>query len=323
MKFGAPEEREVLSRWNSCHGAYYRIHDALLRWNLEKQEFLSYKTAQLGEVSVLYCVASEYGRKKGIPESSLWLSLWSEVPPSHEAEFLRSVEQLAAREGKTRIVFGGEEFHFIPGIPCEREVDRRLVEACRGEKYTLDEVVDFVGDLGSAAVSLVVDESRSRAEAHGWEFLPVSGSGEKEALRRFLEAEFPGRWTREFIYWQEQSPARAQWCVLREKGKILGFARVASRGGKRDFWEGWNPGALRLPLGARYSADDACLGPIGVSREQRGRGAGRVLLGLALQKLRDFDAVRVCIDWTNAYKYYAPLQFGVVRRYCSAWRKLR
>jgi hypothetical protein len=80
------------------------------------------------------------------------------------------------------------------------------------------------------------------------------------------------------------------------------------------------PGALRFPLaaGSVDSPFDASLGPIGISSSERGRGAGKVLLGLSLQLLLDKNAERLCIDWTNAYNYYKPLGLQVVRRYRSA-----
>jgi hypothetical protein len=80
------------------------------------------------------------------------------------------------------------------------------------------------------------------------------------------------------------------------------------------------PGALRFPLasGSVDSALDASLGPIGISASERGKGAGKVLLGLSLQLLLDKNAERLCIDWTNAYNYYKPLGLQVVRRYRSA-----
>lgn len=325
MNFEASLEREVLSRWNHCHGAHYQIHDALLRWNLEQQDFLAYRTGRAAGVPFMYAVASEAGVAAGIPNSTLWVSLWGELIPQKEAEFLGGCEDVAKRESKTRIVFGGEEFHFLPGIPQENATELSLIEACRRKGFATEEVVDFVGDLQSAPVSALVMESVSRAKTHGWALNEISDLPSQEALRSFLEAEFPGRWVREFQFWERSREKRALWLDLREGQKMIGFARVALRGRELPLMERWTPGAMKLPLREnepKYAAQDSCLGPIGVARSERSRGAGGVLLGLALEKLRSIDAERVCIDWTNAYKYYAPLQFRVVRRYCSVWGKL-
>jgi hypothetical protein len=80
------------------------------------------------------------------------------------------------------------------------------------------------------------------------------------------------------------------------------------------------PGALRFPLvaGGVDQSTDACLGPIGIAAAGRGSGAGKILLGLSLQLLLAKNAERVCIDWTNAYNYYKPLNLPAVRKYWSA-----
>ncbi|MBW7416523.1 hypothetical protein J9A19_25120, partial [Escherichia coli] len=76
-------------------------------------------------------------------------------------------------------------------------------------------------------------------------------------------------------------------------------------------------GAMRLPLaaGAARADTDSCLGPIGISKDERGRGAGKILLGLSLHELSLQSAEPTCIDWTNAYNYYTPLGFEIVRRF--------
>ena len=105
---------------------------------------------------------------------------------------------------------------------------------------------------------------------------------------------------------------------------MVGFSRLAKRGRVPRLSEGWTPGAMRLPLSPEAVArdTDSCLGPIGISASERGRGAGKILLGLSLHELSLQRAELTCIDWTNAYNYYTPLGFSVARRYLSFWKEL-
>ena len=141
----------------------------------------------------------------------------------------------------------------------------------------------------------------------------------QEDLSAFLRENFAGRWEREFRFWAARADAGAAfWNLLRDgSGQVLGFSRLGVRGGVRGEWL---PGALRLPLAEEgLKSTDACLGPIGLAAAARGRGAGKVLLGLSLQLLLGRGAERVCIDWTNAYNYYKPLGLPVVRSFRSVW----
>jgi GNAT superfamily N-acetyltransferase len=158
------------------------------------------------------------------------------------------------------------------------------------------------------------------AVAEGWRLTTAISAHEKAELGEFLRQHFSGRWEREFRFWLSlKDKNSAFWNSLRAKDdSIAGFARLATRGEALA----WCPGALRFPLfpGSRDELTDACLGPIGVADHLRGKGVGKVLLGLSLELLFEKESERLCIDWTNAYNYYKPLGLPAVRSYVSAWK---
>ena len=313
---------EVLMQWNRCHGPSFQISESDLRWNLREQDHVHYRTEKLGGVPVIYALASDRGLAAGLAGGNLWLSLWGEVASGQENEFARALVALAAREGKSRIATAGDEFHFLPGVP---EGDETLITGLKSQGFEGVVAADFCGDIRSAAVTSYISEAHLLAAEKKWRFTPVETAAEFREAETFLAKEFPGRWLREFQFWKSrQDTGRGFWSVLRdESGVVLGFARMAVRGRIENLDQGWNPGALRLPLRAGLSRDatDSCLGPIGVAASLRGQGAGRVLLGFTLETLKDHNAGPICIDWTDAFKYYYPLQFEVVRKYWTAWRK--
>ena len=332
MKALGPESNEwkVLVRdWNQRRGPHLQIRESDWLWNLAEQSLVSYSWALLAGVPAILAHASESGLKAGLSAKSLWLSLWGEVSDASRAEFLSSLESLSSSLGKSRVSFGGDEFHFVPGVPVENASDAALVQDLKRAGFQTAEVCDFVGriDRGESAdaVAEYITEALEIARRERIELRPALTNVDQSTLGDFLRTEFPGRWSREYEFWIARDDAeRASWSALIKNSAIVGFARTAIRSRHRPDGSGWTPGALRLPLGdERESAwleHDSCLGPIGVALSQRGQGTGRVLLGLVLDSLKRGHANRTCIDWTDALKYYRPLKFTIVRQYCSAWR---
>lgn len=316
----------ALHSWNRCHGAFYRAAEADLRWNLEEQSLLAYRAEELAGVPVIVGEATPEGAALGILEKGIWVSLFGEVGAGTEAAFTAAAEELAARCGKARVALGSDEFHFLPGVPADEPAGARLAEACKARGWKSADCADYVGSPAGAACAAYVAATREDAGRRGWTLRLVENGGDRDELTAFLQREFPGRWLREWKFQLARSDTgRTFWNLLRdETGKVLGFSRLAKRGRLPDPARGWTPGAMRLPLSpeAGVCDTDSCLGPIGISASERGRGAGKILLGLSLHELSLQGAELTCIDWTNAYNYYTPLGFSIVRRYLTVWKEL-
>ena len=326
MKNDGKMGSELLQSWNTCHGAFYQVKDSDLQWNMSEQALVSYSLADVSGVPVLLAEATPEGVQWGILEKGLWVSLFGEIPQGRETDFVRGTEDLARERKKGRIAIGSDEFHFLPGIPSDDPVGVSLISAFDARSFSKAECVDYVGELRGPQCSAYVESSRIEAKKRNWRLVWVKTNEERKELTDFLMREFPGRWSREWKIWQARADvARAFWCLLYdEKSRVLGFSRLAVRGRLPDSGQGWVPGAMRLPLNpaAGWGNTDSCLGPIGISAQERGRGAGKILLGLSLYELCLQGANRTCIDWTNAYNYYTPLGFEIVRRYFTVWKEL-
>jgi len=313
---------EVLEAWNRCHGAFYQADENDLRWNLERQQLVRYWREDLAGIPVLLAEAAPEGARQGVLAHALWISLYGEV--RNGASFVAAAEEFARRSGKKRLAIGSDEFHFLPGVPVD---DVSLAAACKAGGYTIADNADFMGSVDNPRSRAYIAEARKDLEARGWEFHGLRDARDREEMDAFLLREFKGRWHREWRMWveNEEDCARAFWHLLRdEHGKVLGFSRLAKRGRFAIPAAGWTPGAMRLPLaaGVPRSDTDSCLGPIGISKDERGRGAGKILLGLSLHELSLQSAKLTCIDWTNAYNYYTPLGFEIVRRFHCLWKEL-
>lgn len=315
----------VVTEWNQCHGAFYAVHEADLRWNLLEQDWLEYRVEDFEGVPVLLALPTNAGIAAGISGKTLWLSLHGEVPAGKEPEFINAFLRSAKHAGKTRVQVGGEEFHFVAGVPIDEPNGARLAAAFAAQGFTFAEAADFGGVLSGDKISSYIAQAREAAEKIGCTLVMAHGEEDFHLLAEFLLKEFPGRWEREFRCWKSRADTRrAFWNLLRDdNGRLLGFSRLALRGNIPLLESGWTPGAIRLPLddvspGRHYA--DSCLGPIGISATERGRGTGKILLGLSLQLLLLNKADRVCIDWTNAYNYYTPLGVRFLRKFHSTWK---
>lgn len=317
--------KNVVMQWNRSHGPFLQIRECDIEWNLDKQDLLHYRVETIDATPALIATATDKGVAFGLTARSLWVSLWGEIARGREAAFVDSLMASAARLGKTRIAMGADEFHFLPGVPIE-ESTLKLIEALRDSGFHITEECDFVGPAKNRNIIEAVSQARAVADRDDWKFALVDSASERERLIDFMSREFAGRWTRECKFWLERSDLeRAFWATLsRGSGPVIGFARMAVRGREPNLAGGWAPGALRLPLGNApthaFLAGDGCLGPIGVAASERGKGAGKLLLGLVLGHLLQAGTERIAIDWTDAIKYYSPLNLAIVRRYATAWK---
>lgn len=319
----AEDARVLLEDWNRCHGAFYQVEESDLRWNLTAQDWVHYAVRTIADVPVLTATATAAGEAAGISAKTLWLSLYGEIPSRRQENFIHELIALARLQGKTRVTLGGDEFHFLSGVPSDESAGESFVRALAAAGFSGAEAVDFVGPLRGAMMDSYIGEAESGGQAAGLSLTEV-GPERESALAEFLVREFPGRWEREFRFWKNRpDTGRAFWNLLQDSGgKAVGFSRLAFRGRIPDLQQGWNPGALKLPLGKARSYADSCLGPIGISASERGRGAGKILLGLSLKKLRQIGAEDLCIDWTHAYNYYTPLGVRVSRKFHSMWKDI-
>lgn len=315
--------KALLDKWNSSRGPQFKIRETDLLWNLKQQNLVDYHLQELAGIPCILGTASEAGVSRGLASENLWMNLWGPVPKNQAKDFISAYLSTSKKLGKSKIFFGADEFHFLPGIPIENKEDLAFLETARALGFETSEVADFTGPLSLPQVIQFTQESVALALENDLCLKTVESPAEKLELDRFLLSEFPGRWHREFLFWKERKDTHRSWWMnlYQNKTEHIGFARLSHRD-RSESLQAWTPGALRLPIEEidSWNKSDGSLGPIGVAKSQRGKGAGKVLLGLVLQALRQNKVDRICIDWTNAFKYYEPLGFNRSRNFFSSWR---
>jgi hypothetical protein len=307
--------QSLLKIWNDTQPPAYTLRAYDLQWNLQQQNFLQYEMKSFAGTPVLIGYATKAGEAHGINGTTLHVCLWG---PTESEDFVLAAEEFATSRQFKKLVFAGDEFHFFPGIPSHQT---KLISQIQKHNYTVTEVADLVGNIHQREVDSFIQSLPLDKHVLN----PVINQVERLKLISFLKQEFPGRWLREFLMWdQREDTQRALWFSYYDQLQVIGFARLGVRSLLLPQEKGWTMGALRLPLNleAQFYDSDGCLGPIGVAKSARGKGAGKILLGLALQELKRKNAKQICIDWTDAFKYYQEIQFQRFRNYITAWKHL-
>ena len=207
--------------------------------------------------------------------------------------------------GFGRVSYGGDPAHFFPGAP---EDDVALGRALETAGFRPGKAVyDVLGDLRHYRLPDGMDRLLQDAQAT----FGACDASDAQALQRFIDDHFPGRWAYETRQRLEIEPTPADILILRRGAEVIGFCHAYHRGSRRI-----GPSiSWRQAIGDHYGG----LGPLGVAPAFRGRGLGFALLALAVEHLRGLGAEYVVIDWTTLVDFYRRLGFHVWRTYRS-WR---
>jgi GNAT superfamily N-acetyltransferase len=211
------------------------------------------------------------------------------------------------------LIVGADRRHFFPGVPVEGgpvgEAGSKGLAAFLEKRGYHPEALEH-DLLGPALAGLSPDGVELLPPGGGFSFAHGEGS-HRGAGEAFFKANFPGRWTSEFLDFLDsgQDPHDLILLLGAEGKEVLGFCRISL--GEH----GWlQPGLYwRSLLPGRTGA----LGPIGVDGSQRGKGLGLALLRRGLQELGARGAGQVVIDWTDQLGFYAPLGFRIWKSYRS------
>lgn len=216
--------------------------------------------------------------------------------PSSMVDLMNGAKRCLRDRGVAALHFGTDTAHLFPGCPTDFPAlhDFLIIEGFSegGEAH------DMERDL--------IDYESKYPVPDGFDLRPI-GTGDVAELNEFLIREFPGRWHYDVMRKIDAEGSPDTVFGLFQGGSCEGFALIQHDGCKDPIG-----GAVwRNDLGPLWCS----LGPIGVSKGIRGRGAGGALLGKALEHLRDQGYRRCIIDWTGLVDFYGAHGFEVARTY--------
>ncbi|MBI1297427.1 GNAT family N-acetyltransferase [bacterium] len=213
------------------------------------------------------------------------------------ASLLAWAEAWLAAQECTQIRIGASLRPFAPGVPIELGT------------------VDFFTAHGYApqGSGIVWDVARNLADytpPPGLDNLPCAvrpaQPNDKVALLSFLQREFPGRWTFEFLEILANGGRISDYMILWTEDGVDGACRLTF---EDSVWpiERFYPYHLPRPWGQ--------LGSIGISAAKRGRNFGLALLDAGLRRLHNNGVNGCVIDWTTLLDFYAKCGFEPYRSY--------
>ena len=199
--------------------------------------------------------------------------------------------------GAETVEAGGGMFYLWAGVPEDLAGALEFTEAIGFD------LANQSWDLRGNVTDLRIDAATTTSLAAAGAAVAPATSADRAALLAFLFGEFGGEWWHETRWFLDEGGDPADLLLMRNSsGRIIGIARIhgpATRPiGPPHFWA------------ARRPPQSGGLGPIGVASELRGRGLGRALLVVALDRLRTRGTVDVVIDFTSLLGYYGPHGFA-------------
>lgn len=297
----------LVNIWNAACGPDLAINLRLAEYNTQ----LATGAIQAGQVAFIADEAVGIVLASALASDPLtsppqvgWIDSIAVEPKSQRRgigrDLLTWAEGWLRERGCSRARLGGSLRPFVPGLPVELAKNAYFEKA----EYTKDRSVwDVARDLSKYPITRGDDLPN----------LHPAQPTDAESLLEFLRREFPGRWRFEFEEFQRAPGQMCDYFLLSTHRGIDGFARLTFEGSERPI-ERYYLQRLPRPWGQ--------LGPIGVSKDLRGRGLGRALLDGALNYLRE-RGVRGClIDWTDLVDLYTKFGFAPYREYAVLRKEL-
>lgn len=296
--------------WNQSYPSRYRVDDQAIIQSLSSPTTILDKIVvdqDLGQVLAI--------KKSGTPDlfagqdhTRGHVALFASVGSADPISLIQEACDIAREAGLSKLVFGMDPDHLLPGVPEEMvhwlsalesigfvEIGRCFdLERDLGDYEVPDECLDALGNVDGKVYPCDV--------------------GDIPGLDQFFLNEFPGRWRHDVMRKIVEDDEADKVYLLIVNGAIEGFAMTQRQGCVRPI-SGAN---WRLELGSNWGA----LGPIGISKNVRGKGLGNALLGYALLGLKQAGARQTIIDWTTLGDFYGHHGFSISRRYIQFSKSL-
>lgn len=305
---GAPlPDREILELWNASFGPEFQLGEAL--WQQNTRHDPSFQPADL------ILARDDAGKLAGFAQAKIFRDTVNypgedlekiverghiaaiAVLPAYRRQglgqaLLIEAEAYLHENGATHF-YAGENFrHYFPGVP------RNSPEALgffQSSGYTPGNTdVDLDGPLRPDVFEPAITSARDVTFRQGQ-------PGDETALLDFLKRVFPGRWhydTR--LYLEQGGLIEDVSLVFDSTGTVQGFLLSYRPGGKII-----GPGRFWL----NDKSDWGGIGPLGLSQEMRGLGAGLGIVGAGMRHLHEHGLKFARIDWTSLIAFYGRLGF--------------
>lgn len=304
------DTQTLVEIWNAACGPNFAITSRLIDYNTRPPTgaVQAGQIAMIDNQSVGFVLATALPNDpQTSPPQVGWIDaiavLGNQQKRGIGSTLLTWAEEWLRTQGCTRVRLGGGLRPFTPGYPTA--LNNPVFFQKRGyvSRAESPHVWDVARDLIDYTSALPVIDATIRP----------AQPGDENAIADFLAREFPGRWRYEFQQFLKEHGRMSDYILLLSARGVDGFARVTLEDSERPI-ERFFMQRLPKPWGQ--------LGPIGVSKDTRGKGCGGALLDAGLRYLRG-QGVRGCvIDWTDLIDFYGKFGFKLYCQYVILTKSL-
>lgn len=237
-----------------------------------------------GWISLFY-VSRKY-RKNGIGSKLLNLS-----------------EEKLKENGVDEILFGSDYNNFFPGLPCDFfNLTEKFLEK---REYILGHYsYDVVKNMEN--YNYIVERKTKFV-------IRYATRNDKEAVLKFFEKNFYGRWYYEAKEFFEDSYVDNSYLLVFDNNVVVGFLRCNKESDKKI--------SYNINWMKKFKKFEA-YGPLGVDKDYRKLGLSRDLIVKAMNDSFKNGASEVLIDWTGLISLYQLFGFEVWKSYRHITKKI-
>ena len=313
--------KALIEIWNAACGDDLAINEDFVRFNLSGNTGV----AQEGRVMmkddrvISFVLANAFGTTKiGFVDAIA-------VHPSEQRkgfglQLIGWAQKWLKAQGCERMRIGGSIRPFVAGLPTElktgsffekqgfKRIGTDWDVACR-----LKETKER-GEIKEREIKEMrereIKEIKEREIKEIKEIREMIGAASEKdvpAMREFFARAFPGRWQFEFEEFLRDGGRISDYLILKIETKVEGFIQSSFEVGSHRSINRFYMSHLPHPWGQA--------GPLGVSKEVRGKGYGAAIIEAGLNHLKDRGVNGCVIDWTSLTDLYGKFGFEKYREY--------
>lgn len=305
------EERlgDIVRLWNQEIGTDFPMRKELLKQNSFDDENVCKQASAIAvddENHVVgFVVAKIYQEALDVSMSQTtgWIQVLL-VDQNHRnkgigTKLLANAETYLKDAGAKQILLGRDPWHYFPGIPTGFEETKSWFEH---KGYAND------GTEHDLIRQYNANDQMHIPEIDGVEF-KVLELKDRQPFLDFLHRCFPGRWEYEAHHYFEKGGTGREFAILKKGQQVIGFCRIND---EKSFLIAQN--VYWSPL---FKGELGGVGPLGIDRNERGRGYGLAVVKAGIGFLRERGVSRIVIDWTGLVDFYSKLGYDIWKTYSS------
>lgn len=301
---------DIVNFWNRNIGKDFPMTIELFQQNTLESELLCRKSTRIVMnrfdeiIALIVAKKNKEINSSDLPTNTGWIQVLIVDKEFRKqgigSHLLSLVEDKFKEDGIEKLFIGKDPYHYFPGVPSQYKQTVRWFEKRGYQRGRVE--YDLINKYSDAEKNKEFETIKDKEIT-----ISLLKSHEKELLLAFMKKEFPGRWVFELKEYFKHNGNGREFIILKEKGKIIGFARINDSLSpiiaQNTYWS------------SLFDEELAGIGPLGIASNKRAKGYGLIIVKAAISTLRKRALTPIVIDWTSLVKFYNKLGFNIWKSY--------